>query len=397
MPNTLDSTGLTVKTLNEIVADLTAGMQAIYGADITVDSNSPDGQLINLFAQAAADNLEALVDVYDSFNVETTYGSSLDRLVALNGLTRSAATQTTTPVLVTANQALNLTGLDALETNPAAVVYTVQDDTGNQFKLVDSYSFGAAGSATLTFQAVIPGAVLVTANTITQQATVVVGVTSVNNPVTTGTVVGLDEETDAALKVRRAKMFKLAATGPADALEAALLAIPSMADAYVVENSTNVTVNGIPAHSVQIIVNRNGASTTAMAGAIYNKKPFGVGTYGAQFTPSVVASDAQTYFFKYDNAVAERLYVRFTIVPAVAGLTFDTSLIATQLAAALTYKLGQVSSIGDVITAMRTIAPQAILTGVGLSLDGISYSDTIPPSAYKNYFTVAAGDVGITA
>ncbi len=396
MPNTLDANGLTVKTLSEIVSDLTASFQAIYGADINVASNSPDGQLINVLAQAIVDANEILADVYNNYDPEAAYGVSLDRLVALNGMVRRAATQTVTPVLVTVNQALTLTGIDALGANPSALVYTVQDDTGTEFKLVTTKIFANAGSDTLNFQAVTPGAVEVTANTITQQATVVVGVTAVNNPTTAGTVVGISEETDAALKVRRAKLFKLASTGPAQALEAALLALPGLADAYVIENDTNGTVNSVPAHSIHIIANLNTVDTQDFADAIYKRKPFGCGTYGAQTTAPVTAVNGQFYQFKYDNAVAEPLYIAFTIVPAQAGLTFDNTYLATQLAAALSYKLGDIASIGDVINAMRTIEPRAILTVVGVSLDGNTYSDTVTPSTTKGYFTVAAGDIDIS-
>ena len=159
MVNALTPLGLVINTLTEIVANLNTGMQTIYGSDINVDSNSPDGQLINIYAQVAEDILELIQDVYNSFTVDSAYGTVLDQRVAINGITRRQGTFTTTPVSITVNQALTLTGLDALVADPTAVPFTVQDNANNKFQLVTTHVFGSAGSASLTFQAVDIGQV----------------------------------------------------------------------------------------------------------------------------------------------------------------------------------------------------------------------------------------------
>ena len=51
MPNSFDANGLQTVTQSEIVDNLTSEFQEIYGEDINVESNSPDGQIINTFAQ----------------------------------------------------------------------------------------------------------------------------------------------------------------------------------------------------------------------------------------------------------------------------------------------------------------------------------------------------------
>jgi hypothetical protein len=71
MPNQLDANGLQVNSLNDLVANLTAALQAIYGDDINVAPNSPDGQQINIFAQAVEDMLETLLDTYNIFFVDS--------------------------------------------------------------------------------------------------------------------------------------------------------------------------------------------------------------------------------------------------------------------------------------------------------------------------------------
>ena len=393
MVNALTPLGLVINTLTEIVANLNTGMQTIYGSDINVDSNSPDGQLINIYAQVAEDILELIQDVYNSFTVDSAYGTVLDQRVAINGITRRQGTFTTTPVSITVNQALTLTGLDALVADPTAVPFTVQDNANNKFQLVTTHVFGSAGSASLTFQAVDIGQVEVLSNTITSQVTTVLGVTVVNNPSTSGTVLGVNEETDAQLKVRHAQSFALASTGPADAISAALLAIPDITDAYVVENVQDTIQNTVPAHGIWVIV--AGGTDAEIGQAIYAKKGLGCDMKGSN--SYVVSRPNGTDFTAlWDTAESENLYIAFTINGINPATSFDTTLIATQLAAALIYRLGQGPNIGDVVSAMLTIAPNAYLTSIGVGINGTDYFDVIQPSDAQHYFLVLAANITIS-
>lgn len=391
MPNILDATGLTVDTVTEIVDAITLSMQDIYGADINVDQNSPDGQLINIFAQSSADNLQVLVDVFNSFTVEKAYGTLLDQRVAINGLTRQAGTYTYTNITVTVNQALTLTGLDALNDDPNAQVFTVADAAGNQFYLAATHIFSVPGSTSLSFRAKDIGLVETTPNTITNQVTTVLGVTSVNNPAV-ATSVGVNEETDAQLKVRHGNSFALASTGPADAVEAALAAIPDVTDAFVVENDTNGTVNTVGAHSIWCIV--TGGTDAEIAQAIYAKKGIGCGMKGSS-SYTVTRPNGTGFTALWDASIAQPLYIEFTIQGRVSGTAFDADAIAAALAVALVYKLGQAPTIGDVITAMLTISPNAYLTAVGVSSNDSDFFDVVQPDTAQHYYTVAAADVHV--
>lgn len=391
MPNQITGSGLEVKTVSEIVSDITASMQTIYGDDINVESSSPDGQLINIFAQAAADNLELLTDVYNSFSVEVAYGRSLDQRVAINGLARISGTYTRTMVSITVDRAINLTGLDELDTDPTATVFTVEDDSGNQFYLEENQVITVAGTYSYAFRAVDIGAVETTQNTITNQVTTILGVTAVNNP-SSALSVGVNEETDAQLKVRHAKMFKLASTGPADAVRAALLAVDGVVDAYVVENDTDGTVSFVPSHSIRCVV--NGGTDADVAEAIYSKKAPGCGTYGATVV-SVARPQGNSINISFDRAVSEDLYIQFSIVGKYTGAAWDETEIKDLLAEALSYKLGQPATIGDIVEQMITILPQGYLVSVGVSKTASGYADNITPTLATNFFVAAASRIDI--
>ncbi len=457
MPNTLSSSGLTVKTLTELVADITASMQSIYGNDINVDPNSPDGQMINIFSQTVEDLLELLVQVYNGFAVQGAIGTILDQRVALNGIARKQGTYTQTQVLVTVSQAITLYGIDQTDNAP----FIVKDNAGNQFQLAVTKVFSGAASESLLFQAVDIGAVEVVANTITNQVTTVLGVSSVNNPATSimstgdtssgfpqvinipstsgmvpglsisgdgipvGTTIlsvdsatqvtmsanatatassvtiavaivptsdGVNEETDAQLKVRQAQSFALASTGPADAVSAALLAIPDITDAFVVENYTDDEVDDVPAHSIWVIV--TGGTAAEIAQAIYAKKGIGCGMLGAQ-SLSITRPNGTAFVALWDESIAQPLYIRFTINPITAGQSFDTALDATTLAAALVYKLGDAPTVGNVVAAMLAIEPRAYLTSIGVSKNGVDYFDVVQPDTAQNYYTVSEANIDI--
>ncbi len=392
MASSLGPTGLTIDSINTLVINLSAILRNIYGYDINLNSNAPDGQLVRIFCQAVEDVLELLQSVYNSFGYMQAYGVQLDQRLALLGLARKQGSQTTTPVTIIVNQALILYGLNSAPQTP----FTLIDQTGNQWQLVAQHSFSSAGSASLTFQAVTIGPIGVTANTITQQLTTVLGVTAVNNPTTSGSIIGVSEETDTQFKVRAAQSFALASTGPSDSIRAALLNSADITDASVLENDTGSTDgNGILAHSIWVIV--AGGTYPGIAGAIYAKKMPGCGMKGSN-SYIITRPNGTTFTALWDSALSQALYIKFGILwRGVVALSNAT--IAINLAAALTYKLAASPSIGDIVTAMLTIAPSAIVlfaSNQGVSSDGISYGSVISPTTPQYYYTVSSASIVIT-
>jgi hypothetical protein len=380
--STLTQAGLAIESNPNLVAFLISALQSIYGTGINVDSNSPDGQLIQIFAQCDEDVLELLLATYNLAAVPTAYGTRLDQLVALNGLARQQGTFTLAQVVVTITVAQTIPGLDQTAVTP----FTVSDTAGNQYQLNTSYVAGAPGTPTLTFQAVTIGQVQTSANTITNIVTSTLGITTVNNPSVAADIIGINEETDAQLKVRHARSFNIASTGPSDAMEGALKNVPGVVDAYVVENNTGATVNTIPPYSVWAIV--NGGNVTLIGLAIYSKKAPGCNMKGSQ-TYTVTRVNGALFTVQWDNAISQTLYVKFSIIWRGAAAMSNAD-IQTALSKALVYKLGQNPSIGDVVTAMATIAPTAIVTIAsptqGVSTDNSTWASLVTPTDAQHYF-----------
>lgn len=392
--SSLGVNGLIIDTLPTLIANLSAQLAAIYGSDINLNSNSPDGQLLNIFCQVVEDSLELLQSIYNSFGYQTAVGTQLDQRVAIMGVIRQAGTYTTTPVALSVSGALTLTGLDALISDPNAQVFTVQDTAGNKYQLQTTQTPGSAGTNSYIFVAVDIGPVQPILNTITSQVTTVLGVTGVNNPSLTATVVGQAEETDTQLKTRAAQSFALAATGPADAIQAALANVSGVTDASVIENDTGSPVGGVPAHSIWCIV-ENGADAD-IGQAIYSKKMPGCGMIGSN-SYVVTRPQGTTFTALWDTPLFQPLYIKFGIL-WIGGVKLTDDTITAQLAAALVYKLNQSPNIGDVVTAMQEIAPTAILdfTGGGVSSDNSSFGSIVQPTTPQYVYTVVAVNITIS-
>ena len=86
--------GFNSKTLSDIVTDLDNAMLAQFG-EINLDPQSVFGQLIGVMAKAYADIWENMSSVYNASYPQSATGVSLDNAVALNGISRKPATQTT--------------------------------------------------------------------------------------------------------------------------------------------------------------------------------------------------------------------------------------------------------------------------------------------------------------
>lgn len=390
MGNVIDANGLQTATQAELVAQFTTDFQAIYGADINLDPDSPDGQLMMIFIQAVLDLEDLITQVYNMFDPDNAIGVVLDQRVAINGIQRQAGTFTVTNITVATNQSVNLYGLD----QTVQPVFTVADASGNKYQLQTThlaFNPGGGGSAIL-FQAMNPGALTPTPNTITVPITIILGVVSVNNP-TVATTIGINEETDAALRVRRQQSVSLASQGYLAGLLAALENIPGMSSVFVYENVTGTTDgDGVPGHSIWVIVSGT-ADPDLIAQAIYNKRNAGCGMFGAQ-TDLVLQADGSYFLISWDNVATEDLFIKFTATSLDGINDPKISLIAAGLVTGFVPGVAQEVNINRLATAVQVIDPNCLVTSAGFSLSaGGSYTDTLTPATKAQQFLVSQVNV----
>jgi predicted secreted protein len=361
VPNALTTTGLTIVTQSELVTNFTTNYQAIYGSSINLASNTPDGQMMMIYIQTLLDNAQLLQLIYNSFDPDQAVGIQLDMRVAINGIQRQAGTNTITNITLVMSQSVNLYGLD----QTAQSVFTVADNAGNQWQL-QTTQLGVSGTQVYAFQAANPGAVLTTPNTITIPVTVVLGVTSINNP-TTYTTLGINAETDAALRIRRLQSVSLASQGYYASLLAALENINGVTSAFVYENTSSGTnVAGVPGHSIWVIVAGSG-SAAAIAQAIYSKRNAGCGMYGGT-TYLVTQVDGSQFQVAWDVVSTQNLFVAFTATSVNGTVPPNINAVRTALATSFAPGVFSEVNINQLATLVQAIDPNTLVTSAGFSL-----------------------------
>jgi uncharacterized phage protein gp47/JayE len=377
MPDVFDRNGLQTKTLTELREENIEGLEDIYGSDINVDQNSPDGQQVNLYCQGGVDIREVLSNINAGFDPDQAEGRVLDQRVALIGITRNGGTFSTTPVSLTVDRALNLVGLDddSEEINPAIEnLYTIKDDAGNEFYLLDSVSIVSPGTDSYSFRAADLGAVLITPNTITTPVTVIAGVTDINNP-SGASNIGVDEETDAHLRTRFKISRAISSVGYLDSLNAALNNLNNVVTAIVLENYGSAESGGIPGHTIWCIV--EGGDDTEIAAVIYAKKSMGCGMKGDEEV-EIERPDGTIFTAKFDRPIDEDLYIQFSM--ALPGGTINTDYIKEQIVENIIWGTGN-SAVGSTITSyVQSLNSKYQITEMEVSLNGSDWYEVVDPT-----------------
>jgi uncharacterized phage protein gp47/JayE len=386
--NYVDSTGLNLQQLSDIVTELEDGFKAIYGNDINVDANSPDGQMINLFAQSKIDILDCISQVYNSFSPNSAIGVALDQRCALNGVIRKGATKTITNVTVTTDRQVNLLGLSAGTGTP----FTVKDLAGHKFYLTTSAT-GATGANSLAFEAELSGATETTTNTITGIETIQLGVLSVNNP-SNPTVQGTDEETDAALRVRRASSLSLPSQGYLAGLKGSLLALDDVTRCEVYENNTSAAdIYNIPAHSIWAVV--EGGLDADIADVIYKKRNAGCGMYGSE-TVAVDQGNGFELTVKFGRPSEEDLYIALEVTSLTNDHAIDDDYLKQYIYDNMEYDINQKADYSAIASMVKIADPLCVIISGGVGSTGAAGDPFLATPTIDGRWIIATARIDIT-
>ena len=385
MTDILNENGLQTSTAPELLQTLQNDFKNIYGEDVLLDSSTPDGQWLNILVQKGVDVRGLLTQLYNSFNPNNTQGSLLDQRCAINNVFRKAGTFTTVTVNVVTDRALTLQGLDDNYNNPEATGYTIQDNEGNRFILVNTTTL-STGSNSLLFRSETLGGVVVLPNTLTTPVTIVLGVVSVNNP-TTANAIGTVEESDEELKIRRRQSVAISSFGYLNGLQAVLLQLPGVTDAKVYENYTSSTdANGTPAHCIWVVM--DGGAISDIAETIYSRKCPGTNMRGN--ITYTITTEAQTQFIaKWDNATVTPFYIKFDIKPKVADITFNQTAIKEYIEQRLMFKIGEFAETASITeiaqNAIDSVGGQGYAVNVQISTDQTTWVEYLEPIVATRY------------
>lgn len=309
---TISESGITAPSYEDILNSYLASLRQIYGSDIYLEPDSQDLQLAAVWAAAKHDDNQAIIAIYNGFLPSAAQGAFLSALVKINGLARK----------ISSNSIATLTIVGQAGTQ--IVNGVAQDVNGNLWSLPPLVTIPAAGGIDAVATAQEEGDIAAPAGTINIISTPILGWQSVTNAADAEP--GNAIETDAELRTRQTQSTSLPAQTPLQSIQAAVANLDGVRRSAIYENSSSVVdANGIPAHSIAVVV--DGGDPTAIASVIELKKAPGTGTFG---TTSIVVIDPSglSLAINFFSLVSVPVYVIVTIrpMPGYVDLSDDIAL-----------------------------------------------------------------------
>ena len=322
--------GFTPKPTSQILLDMQASIQAAVDPQLDLSAQTPDGQMLGIFANECGALWEVLQAADNEINRQDAEGAALDNIGDLTGTPREGESFT---------QVYCTLGLDAAHAPYAAgaLVANVHGQTSqtytNLYQIPSSAITGGTATGIL-FQATVAGQTpAVNANTLTDITTPVPGWSSITNPAGQSQL-GTNAELDPAYMVRQVEELAGQGTCNPSATAAAIMQLgasqlpPVPIVVSVVENATALqqTVQGIslPPHSYEVVIydasgsgwaNSGGAGAAVIADTIYKNKPGGIAPQGA-ISQSIIDPVLGILTMFWATPTARPLFVSATIVPA---------------------------------------------------------------------------------
>ncbi len=257
--------GVKAPTFDEVRAELVRRMKLIFGDDIVLSDDSPDGQLLSVFALALSDVNAEAVKLYSQFSPLTASGVGLDSAVKTNGLKRGLALGSTVD--------LRLIG----QAGTVIKNGMAQDTNRNLWVLPEVVTIPSNGEITVTAKAKDNEAYTASAGSVTLIATPVRGWQSVTNPAPA--IAGVPVESDSSLRARQKRSTAKPSRSLWEGVVGEILDIDGVKRVAGIRNDGDVpTKEGVPAHSIALLV--DGGAVGQIADTIHLKGGVGCGTYG---------------------------------------------------------------------------------------------------------------------
>lgn len=263
----LTDKGFVIERLDNIITQLEDGFREIYGADINIDPDTPDGQVIGIMAQVKADIEELADSIYKALDPDLASGVWLEQRVAYAGLIRRQSSYSYLKVKCT-GQIGTVIPINSM----------VEDEKRQRWLTTESIVINNTGEAYTALRSDLKGSFSLDNERPLEMMTRIIGWETVN--VVENAVVGNDEESDFQLRQRFFKSRAMAAKNSSDGIIASIFQLDTVLDVECLENYTNVTdKNGVPPHSINVIV--EGGNEKSIAQIIRDKKTAGTGMLGA--------------------------------------------------------------------------------------------------------------------
>ena len=294
-----------------------AGVQADYNIAFNRNFNfsgtTPQGQLTSSQAAALSNYNQVTVYYASQTDPATAQGRMQDAIARINFLTRNPAQPTVLQISCSGAGA-------AIPAGPASYG-TIVDPSGNIYQCTGAGTLpSGGGSITLSFACTVPGPIAIPVSVKIFQA-----ISGWDSAAVVSGVIGQNTEAPQQLELRRQQSVAATARNTNAAVLGAVLSVPGVLDAYVIDNPSNspLTVGGFTLAANSIYVAVTGGLASAVAQAIWTKKPPGIPMNGG--ASATVTDQNPAYSPPYPSytisfEIPAALPVYFTIAIANSSL-----------------------------------------------------------------------------
>ena len=384
---TINENGLLIDEFSTIYNRLADKFKLIYGQDINLEQNSPDGQLLGIITNEIYDLQTLILHIYNSFDPDLAQGVELNKLLKLIAQTRRTSTKSIVDITIVANANVTL---------PAD--YTIIDENKNEW-VINAETTLISGTNIVSFNAVNFGAIEASANTINDVVTVFPEIISVNNALPAE--VGRDEESDVLLRKRRNNLLSVNSNSTIAGIYSKLFLLDTVTDAVIYENATDTydALKDLNAHTLWCII--DGGSIDEITKIIATDKTIGTdlkGTVSNNYVEIFLKADgttrALTHIVKFDRPTEIPLYIKLTVSKKIITDIIDMDAIKNKLVEKL-YSINEKATATELYAYVYSAGNTFIASNLEVSKDNITFGNTAT-NDYDEKFIISAVNIAIT-
>lgn len=380
--------GVQVETYEEIFQSLVDGYKEIYGDDINVSQESPDGQRIGIEAKIRLDIQSFIAEMQNQNDPDFATGINQKRLLKYSSMFLRAATRSQVTIDITTDRNLTLTD-----------DYTIKDELEQRWVISDETAV-LTGTTQVTFFAEDFGAIEADPNTITQPVTIILGVTAINNAA--AATPGKVEETELEARLRRNASTENPAYSTVGSLFARLANLANVVDVVVFENDTNNydAEKDLNSHNIWVVI--DGGELDSIAELIIKNKTTGAPMKGSithNFVENVERPDGTTYpithIVKWDNPVDKDLYINLTATRRNSSSPVNLDLIKAELAKKI-FRITEITEAAKLYQFAYNAGTNFILSDLEISDDNVLFTDGSISPGYDGRFNIDVANINVT-
>lgn len=291
--------GFRRKSYNEILSDLQARAKEVFGDNINLSNTSFLGMWLQNEAWEIAELWELAEDVYFSPFVDTSEGSSLDGVGKYITIARKPA-----------QKSKGVITIEGKEGTTIPKGFRISDEKIEKvFETIESRVISKDGMVDIPIISIHPGLNMnVGPNVLIKVVNPISGVEKVYNK--NPTIDAIDTETDKEFRERYYRSVSKGGSSTREAVEAALLDMDDVIDAFVDENDTMEYLDDIPPKCLAPYA--FGSEDEKIAKTILKAKAGGIRSYG---TTEVLVTDSKgvEHIVGFTRPTVKDIYVRLNI------------------------------------------------------------------------------------